>query len=370
MARPPIRRLSLTGTPAEMGYQFGEALRPQIERLYAARIKNALAQAKEYGGRTIGVEDLLAISRRCLPFVGEYSPRGYEELDGIGRGSELGLLKIWTMNALTDLRDVAAYGDPSLFRPIPGPDGEGCSSFLLPGPQSQDGRAYAGQTWDLATDNLPHVLLVERTPKGRPRTVALTTDGCLSLIGQNEAGIAIGTTNLRTTDARAGVAYLDVIHRALEEEHLDAAVSAVEGAPRAGAHYYYLLDHLGAGAGIECAATVHSTVPLANTPYVHCNHVLEACNLPLEAQGTPVASTTARQRRLPELLSHPGRAVADLQAALADHHGGNNAICRHDFGGITSNGAMILGPGVGKVWAVHGPACEGTWIEVPIGKLP
>lgn len=368
MAQAPIRQLTFAGTPFAIGQAYGLALREAIERLYAARIRNALAQAKEYGGRNIGEEALLAISRRCLPFVGEYSPRGYEELEGIGRGSGLGLLKIWTMNALTDLRDVAAYGDPALFGPLPGVDGEGCSSFLLPAAQSADGRAYAGQTWDLATDNLPHVLLVDRRPTDRPRTVCLTTDGCLSLIGQNEAGLAVGTTNLRTTDARAGVAYLDIIHRVLEEEAIGRAVALIESAPRAGAHYYYLLDHRGQGAGVECGATTHQTVPLGVEPYVHCNHVLEACNLPLEAQGTPIASTTARQRRLPELLSPKARTVSDLQAALADHHGGPNAICRHDSGGITSNGAMILGPGVGKVWAVHGPACEGTWTLVPIGN--
>jgi isopenicillin-N N-acyltransferase-like protein len=206
---------------------------------------------------------------------------------------------------------------------------------------------------------------VRRAPEGGPRTVSLTTDGCLSLIGLSEEGIAVGTTNIRTTDARAGVSYLDVIHRALSARTFEAAAAAVTDAPRAGAHYYHLADGQGRAAGIECTALRSARIDVAAGTYVHCNHVLVEAHCALEARG-PLASSRQRQARLAELLEgHPGAIrVPDLERFLADHRHGEDAICRHDLGGITSNASVILDPARRVLRAVQGPACAGRWIEV------
>lgn len=77
-----MRILRLEGTPEAMGAAYGESCRAQIGELYQKRLHNALSQAKEYGGRTIGEAELLALAQASLPQVAEYSPEGYQELQG------------------------------------------------------------------------------------------------------------------------------------------------------------------------------------------------------------------------------------------------------------------------------------------------
>ncbi len=354
--------MELAGTPREMGIAHGESVRQHIHGLYAARIANAIEQARTYGGRSLDEAGILSLSERCLPVVRGFHPDGFEELVGIAEGANLTPVQVWAMNALTDLRDLAAFAD------LGAPDGLGCSSFIVMGDRTEGSRRYCGQTWDLGTDNKPFVIMVRRTPSAGPETVCLTTTGCLSLIGLNAYGVAVGTTNLRSYDARFGVGYLDVIHKALNAPTAAEARTVIEEAPRTGAHYYYAVDRSDAWA-IECTATRHATVDFREGAYVHCNHFLDERHRSLEVTGTPVASTHARQARLTELLTAAERPLtaADLRAALGDAHGGENAISRHDFGGISTNGAVLMSPEEGTLWAVHGPAEVGTWTRFRAG---
>jgi isopenicillin-N N-acyltransferase like protein len=355
-----MRVLTLTGKPQQMGEQFGEACRDQIAELYRRRVDNALAQAKEYGGRAVSEATLLAVSRGCLPISESYDADGLAELQGIARGSKLTLEQIFAMNALTDLRDVLAFGDMKTW-----PVDQECSSFVIAKDQSATGNTLCGQTWDLATDNMPYVLVVVRKPIDRPQTWSLTTTGCLSLIGFNEAGIAIGTTNIRTTDSRLGVGYLQIIHKALATRKLDDVETAITKAPRAGAHYYYAVGEGGRAIAVECTATLAKTTHIERGYFVHCNHILDAEEKTLEA-STPMASSLCRQSRMGTLIGGAKGPLGaeDMKKFLADHDGGANAICRHDYAGISSNGSIIMEPEARRAWACHGRACTAEWIQL------
>jgi isopenicillin-N N-acyltransferase-like protein len=264
------------------------------------------------------------------------------------------------MNGLTDIRDVLAWG------------GElealgGCSAFMVQGDQTRSGKLLAGQTWDLATDNMPYVVGVERIPDAGPRTWSLTTVGCLSLIGLNEHGIAVGTTNIRTIDSRPGVTYLSMIHKALGARGLPDAIAAISSAQRAGAHFYWLICAATvAGAegrerafAIECTPTLVDTFELCEGTYVHTNHCMIPAHVAIEG-NTPSASSHARQGRLEQLIAADS-GQADLDVAkrwLADRANGENAISRKDFAGISSNGAVVVEPGSRTIHVCHGPPHE------------
>lgn len=353
--------IELKGTPRALGIGFGEHCREAISELYAIRMANAIAQTKLYGRRTVSEADLLNLAEQCLEPVAEFHPAGLEELQGIAEGAQLDLAQIWAMNALTDLRDVAAFGPP--------PDGEGCSSIMVSPPASSTNEAYMAQTWDLGTDNMPYVRMVSRAPTDGPKTLCMTTVGCLSLIGLNEHGIAVGTTNLRTRDSRIGVGYLDVIHRALSMRTLEAAVKVVRTAPRAGAHYFSVVDGEGRAVGLECSATQVSEVPVAHGTYVHCNHGIEEAVMQREVPNTPMASSHYRQQRLEHLAAEPSSlSPSDLKTFLADTEGGELAINRKDFGNISTNGAVVVAPGQRRLWVIHGPADSGEWREYAFGE--
>lgn len=353
-----MRILSFSGSPAAIGEAFGEQCRTEIAELYQARLGNAVSQAKQHGGRDVGEQAVLEVARACLAPTRTHHPDGFAELEGIARGANLSVEQVLAMNGLTDLRDVLAWGgELEAFG--------GCSAFVVAGDFTASGKLLCGQTWDLATDNMPYVLAVHRRPTDGPQTWCLTTVGCLSLIGLNEHGIACGTTNIRTTDARPGVTYLSLIHKALGQSSIDEAITAITDAQRAGAHFYYLADGTGRGVAIECTPEHAELAEIEVGAYVHTNHCLIPAHQAIEG-NTPSASSHARQDRLERLIAEDC-GTADLDAAkrwLSDRENGENAISRTDFDGISSNGAVVMEPESGIIHAGHGPPHATTWTDL------
>jgi isopenicillin-N N-acyltransferase like protein len=161
------------------------------------------------------------------------------------------------------------------------------------------------------------------------------------------------------------VTYLQIIHRALGERSVDAVEWAITSAPRAGAHYYSVGDASERAIAVECTATRSVVTRVSAGHHVHCNHILDDANRPLEASA-PTSSSLCRQARMAELLGTAGRplTVGDFQRFLADHERGDDAICQHDRGGISSNGSVIMCPKTRRLWTCHGPACTGVWVEL------
>jgi isopenicillin-N N-acyltransferase like protein len=352
---PGMRLLTFSGSPADIGEAFGESCRDEIQTFYELRLGIAVAQTLDWGGRSVGEPDLLAAARASIAATQAYDPSGWEELCGIAHGANMSPEKVLALNGLTDFRDVLSWhGDFETFG--------GCSSFIVQGDGSADGGVLVGQTWDLATNNMPYVLGIHRKPDNGPETWTLTTVGCLSLIGMNEHGISVGTTNVRTPDARPGVVYLSIIHKALGARDLDSAARAVIDAQRSGAHFYWLADATGRATAIECTAQTADRHDVDAGVYVHCNHCVVPSHVAIEPRP-PSPSSSYRSSRLQSLLE-AGSGTHDLEtvkAALADEEGGNNAICRDDTGGISTNGAVVIAPERREIHACQGLPSRTTW---------
>ena len=351
-----MRVLHLQGTPARMGEAFGESCREAIAELYALRLENALEQALRYGGRVAREADLLALARACLAASAELHPDGAAELVGIARGAGLAPERVLAMNGLTDLRDALAWGGPL-------EAAGGCTAFVVQRDRSADGRLWAGQTWDLGTDNLPYVVAVHRRPAAAPETWCVTTVGCLSLMGMNAEGVAIGTTNLRTTDAGPGVPYLGLIHAALEASSAADAARKIAGATRAGGHAYTVVDRQGDAFAVECTARRSRTFALRGGLHVQTNHCQVPEHQALEAEIS-FASSQARLARMQEMLRDAERIDRPfLERALADDANGKLAICRDDFEGISTNAALIASPDGDVLRACHGLPSRAAWLD-------
>ena len=357
-----MKSIELKGTPHQMGLFFGEECREQIAEFYALRRDNAIRRAKELGGQTVDEADLLAVAAACIEPSKRYHPRGFDELRGIAAGAKMSVEEIIAMNGLTDLRDVLTWPAP------PGSLDE-CTAFIAQKNLTGGLGVLCGQTWDLATDNLPFMVLVRRTPDVGPRTASLTTMGCLSLIGMNSAGVCIGNTNISTSDSRPGVMYLSTIHKALSCERFEDAVSAVTSSPRVGAHYFYLASRGGEAVALECSATTHARQDIVEGAYSHTNHCLVPANKNIETR-IPSESTLTRVGRMMSLmLDAPTVDVSLLKAALADEHGRADgvAICVNDRDGLNTNGAAILDPERLEMWVCEGNPTPGGWEKISLG---
>jgi isopenicillin-N N-acyltransferase-like protein len=353
--------VELSGSPQRMGEAFGESCRNAIRELYALRMASAIDSAAKRG-RALSEAQVLGVCRQCLPPTEAYDPTGYPEFAGIARAAGLSPEQGFALQGLTDLRDLLCFGPP--------PEGAGCSSFMVAGDRSATGQMLLGQTWDLITDNLPYVRLVHRRPEGQPETWSLTLTGCLTLIGLNAEGVAVGNTNLITTDARPGVQYLTVLHRALRSRTFAEAVESIGRAPRAGAHYYYAAGPDGEAVGLECSAVRVARFDIRSGTFVHCNHALHADIAALQADP-PGVSTCHRQERLDALLrSHAGPiGVPEIKGFLSDHEGGpDRCICRHDCNGVNTNATVILSPATREIHACRAQPHVGAWVTRTPGR--
>lgn len=264
----PLTLIELAGSRRTMGESFGEQLRPRVQELYAIRLQSALLQAHEHGRRDATEAALLAVARASFRITADFDPETADEIEGIARGSGLSVEQTMAMNGMTDLRDALSWweGPPDLFG--------GCTAVVAQRDRTRDGELLAGQTWDLGTDNKPFVMAVRRAPSSGLRSVCLTTAGCLPFLGVNEAGVAVGTTNLRTRDARPGIVYLTLIDRALRAKSATEAIRSIGPSPRAGGHFFYVTDASRIAIALECTARRFHVTNVSSSVFVHTNHCL------------------------------------------------------------------------------------------------
>jgi isopenicillin-N N-acyltransferase-like protein len=352
-----MRQLVLEGTPRAIGIAHGKALRDEIHALAEERLRLSLAAAAEAGAVTTR-DAALALSRRFLPIQERWSPAVHAEFSGIAEGAGIAPELLLIGNGYTDYKDVLCR-QPALVNAA-----QECTVFRAAPEATRDGRVYVGQTWDMHSSAEPFIFCLLRRPVDGPATLGITTAGCLSLVGLNEAGIACGNSNLVPTDARPGVIYLALIHAALAERSWEAACAVIRDAPRSSGHNYYLAGPGGAYVDIETTAEAVETLLPTSPTYVHANHYQSSRLSPLQAPLRPDATTAHRERRLAARLAERAGTLDPeaLRLCLADHEPGHGPVCVHDRGeslGSKSCAAVILCPEVGALFARVGNPCEG-----------
>ncbi len=352
-----LRQVHVSGAPRALGRGHGEELRPVIgafvqQRLDALRVY--MAERKSGS-----VDTFLALGAECLRIASEWDPAGTEEHFGIAEGAGVDAASLYAVANMTDVRDVMLLPPPK--------DDEGCTSFVLPPHLSADGVVVAGQTWDLNPDDLDFVVAIHRRPNDGPETWSVTCAGCLSLVGMNEWGLAVGTTNIKARATQPGVGYMSLLHRAIRERNHAAAAESIRTAPRAAAHTYWVAD---ADGGLEIEATArHAIVRRADeSALARTNHCIAPEIAALQGEETS-SSSVARLARATNVLGQGKHDLASLRALFADRSDGVDSINRYpeDAQGTTTNSCVLAWPAKRVLWACRGPADRGEWVQLPFG---
>ncbi|MBM3956466.1 MAG: hypothetical protein FJ313_00255 [Gemmatimonadetes bacterium] len=343
----------LEGSPHEMGGRHGEMLAEGARAMCETRIELCLRASE---GR-LSRSDLLALAGESLPIFTDFAPETYAEFCGIAEGAGVSREELLIGNGYTDFVDLVKRRASAVSE---------CTAFAIAPVASRDGRSLLGQTWDMSASAYPYVVALRRMPRSGPASVTMTTTGCLSLVGINEHGIAVGNTNLVPADARNGVMYLATIHEALAQRTFEDAVRVVTDAPRMSGHYFYVGGPHGEIAGIETTATRSSQlVPDESGLLAHANHYVT--DLQSHASGPPGDNSLQREARMWELLraEAAGHDLTTLTQALSDHE---TPICRHERPDeeIRTCSAAIMRPADRRLWMVKGNPCEEEFVEVAL----
>ncbi|MGB7419028.1 MAG: C45 family peptidase [Erythrobacter sp.] len=357
-----LPQFTVSGTPESMGRQYGAACRDMIHPFVEDRLKAVGSYLKERGFD--GTDPLLEAGAACLYKVRAFDPTGHAEHMAIAEGAGIDAVRLFTTANMTDVRDVIILPDD------PGvPEDEGCTVALLPPAITQGGHALQGQTWDLNGPDVEYVVAVHRLPEDGPESWTVTCAGCQTLMGMNEHGVSVGTTNLKTRGAKVGIPYLSLLHRALRETTLAKASAIVEAAPVAGSHTYWIGDAREAVEWEKTAGSAHSR-STGDGPLVRSNHCVVEANIALETDLSP--STHARWKRMEALLgARDDHSAASLKMLFADRSDGHLSINRfaEDQSGATTNAVVVCDPAEMAFHACRGQADRGDWVQLAFERI-
>jgi isopenicillin-N N-acyltransferase-like protein len=358
MSRLTLPLVECRGDARALGNQQGEALRERINAFIDQRLTAFAQYSQERGGP--GVERFLDVGAACLRVFERWDPAGAAENAGIAEAAGVSAEALYGATNMTDVRDV-------LLLPSSKAD-EGCTSLLVPPGLSRSGDIIVGQTWDLNPTDLDFVVAVHRQPSAGPETWSVTCAGALSLTGMNAAGVAVGTTNIKTKRSRVGVGYLSLLHRAIRAGSAAEAQALVRGAPRAAAHTYWLADARSA-TELECDPDTVNERRAEAEPVARTNHCLADSMRELEGEPATVSSQK-RLARAEQQLRQGSQDLASLQALMRDRSDGVDSINRYseDDQGTTTNACVIAIPAQRELWACRGPADRGEWRQLKFGQ--
>lgn len=343
-----IRVTQVSGSPREMGAMHGSAHADEIREYAAGRI------ALSGTGTGWGRERLIGLAETLVDAHREYDSGLFEEMAALADAVGITVPEAIIVGGYTDFIDVVAAAAGSAGYE------DDCTAVITPDARS-NGAGFLAQTWDMNASATPHVIMLDASPDGAPRSLIFTTVGTLGQIGMNEAGVAVGINNLTAADGRPGVTWPFVVRKALAESTFDGAMKAITGARLAGGHNFLVFDRHGNGASVEAMPTRTHIERLDGEPVIHTNHCLVPETVAVEGQR-PDDLTRSSQLRIDhaaELLSTDGVTVDALIALTRDER----SICRHpepphDY---ESCGAAIMRPATGDFWACWGVPSENEY---------
>lgn len=356
-----LPQLTVRGSPQQLGDAQGAAFALRIREFIPMRFDATMEYLAALGHASIG--PLVDVGRQCMAVHARWHPQGHAEHVAMAAAAGVDAVELFTAANMTDMRDVLALGVEAKGVRIPA-DAEGCSAVLVPHAWTADGQTIGAQTWDLNPQDLDFVVAVRRIPLGAPQTWSVTCTGCLSLVGLNDAGLAVGTTNIKTHGSRVGVGYMAVLHRMLASRTFAEAAQACATAPRAAAHTYWLAspDQL---AEWETTATSVVRRDATDAPLARTNHCLAPEHSVREGEPAS-ASSRARLQRLTAHLHEGAHDVETLRALFADRSDGIDSVNRlaEDGQGTATNSVVIALPAQRVLWACRGSADRGQWVRL------
>lgn len=352
--------VSVSGSPAQMGEQIGEACREAIRGFAEVAIDRVR--------KTINVsrESALVAAETLLPLARDYSSDSIDELVGMARASGLSLAEIMMLQ----IRNQLVAQSPS----------EGCTSISFGRPFCTE-RVF-GQNWDADSALDPFTVVLTRRPEGKPAFTTLTQAGLIAYIGGNSLGMGVCLNALpaptrylpeRGIQAAWGVPHYFTVRGIYESTSLSEAVRAVERAERAIPASILVTAPEGTANLEVMIDSVHVQHESEVGILSHTNHCTNSALLAVNDQYPDLIQSRDRLRRVEQLVGTAAvpplsgeQGVAELQRIFSDHQDAPRGICRHanddpNHGFWSTVFSVIVRPAARQMWVSRGCPCEAPY---------
>jgi len=309
---PPL--IEISGSHREMGRQFGEAAREQVQHSVA----NAqILISSAYHTLELSWEGARIQSRKYLPFAEERYPQYVDELRGIAEGANASFDDVVVLNAMEAVTMDALH----LTR---------CTSLAVNEERTADGHVLAAHNEDWLPEDEGDVLIISARPEKEPPFLAMTYGGLLPNVGINAYGIAQLIDTVYPSDPRIGMPRLVVARAVLASRRISGAIGRMLIPHRAAGYNHLLVHESGEMYSIEVSARNFEILYADDGYIVHTNHYLDPKMKEIEKDPEELLSSRVRYFRAVRLLrQNQKHTIKSLQAIQKDHVNIPNSICNH-----------------------------------------
>lgn len=302
--------ITLSGTPYEMGVQFGQICKDKIKAL----LDVTLAEDRE---------KKLSKVKYFIPMYEKYMPEMLEELYGTAEGAGITKEESMFLQTRWDLDSI--------------PEGQ-CTSYAVRSPATKNGAVYCGINKDVNEFSREQMVIVHMIPKNGLRKLICAYYGSLAGPGMNENGVCFMGNSLYGDPYSAGIPQPMLMRIILDSRSTEEAVSRLtsiieEGNMNSNGNAT-ICDQNGDMCCLEHMCGMYAVVRPDEKGYLaHSNNVISNHEGMLKMEHAELSGNTfGRQRRMSELFEENLGNIDEevIKTVLSDHEGGAFAICRHD----------------------------------------
>ena len=344
-----LPRFTFSGSPEEIGRQYGESCRAGI-RLHLDRLR------ERFDASGISADRAAERSLDYREAVRAVSPDLDRELGGLADGAGISLGEAYLLQLRAEIyADLVGDLEAS----------NECTTFAFEPEATDTGATLTGQNADLPAMYRDLLVVVEFRPVEGPAILMVVPAGQISYIGINDAGLSAFANFLTCEGWRTGYPRYLFTRLALQHRDLDSAIAAVEGLDRASSRNLLLQ---GGGRAVDLENTPDRMVRLLPEQgrIFHSNHYLaEELRTEERSVGDRLRNSEIRYRRIAELADPASGVVSRGRIAeiMRDRQDPENAISvelddRHEFGEYMTVCGVIAEPEAGLLWVSAGPPSQ------------
>lgn len=303
------KKIILKGTPYEIGFQHGEAVKEKIHtsiQTYAKMFEDTAF---------ITWQQAIEKAKQHLDAIEKYNSRYLDEMEGLAKGAGVTFEDILALNARSE---IALTNAP-----------DGCTTFALSKPKTT--KTWLAQNWDWRASQVDSLVYLQIEQEGLPIIEMITEAGIIGKIGCNSAGVGVGLNALITNVWGAKVPIHLGLRAILESTSLKEAVKKVDHNQMASPAHFMIASAAEGMVSMEVSPIQTDTIQTVNGMLTHTNHLCSANMLKL-IQETPIPDSTSRLEtidRLVEGIDKRDLTADDFFHVLANHEGYPSSICRH-----------------------------------------
>jgi hypothetical protein len=232
--------ITIAGKPRERGRQYGRHYRDDIAAFLDQEIYRAFIE------KPSPKEAMLRYAGACAGAIRNYAPIIHDEMEGMAEGSGIRLEELVLITLHEELYHKGVL-----------PKVEHCTAVAVGPPDTGDGNAYVGQTWDWMQSVFGMSSLVrwQRPEPEGPSLLAYAFPGLWVGAGLNSAGLALCWTSADLgkagQGARVGIPSYVLLAHLLYQDSLDRVFDEAHRATNAGWFTFVMSDAQGNLANVE-----------------------------------------------------------------------------------------------------------------------